>query len=173
MRFITIESGIDVSKFVKNDEYQTDKSNIEQSIENINSDVEEQKQTTENRFAQNETQLEETKKLAESAIFEIVNEETSSTILVEDGTIYNLGLKQELTVDVPDEPDDAFMALVNFRTGSTEMVFDSPADLYFAGDDCYKGKFYPITHRIYEINIAKAVGVLVARVGCVDFEVIE
>ena len=31
MRFITIESGIDVSKFVKNDEYQTDKSNIEQS----------------------------------------------------------------------------------------------------------------------------------------------
>ena len=173
IRFVTIESGIDVSKFVKNDDYQTDKANIEQSIESITSNIEEEKQATEKRFVENETQLEETKMLAESAVFEIVNDETSSTILVENGMIYNLGLKQQLTVDVPDEPDDAFMAHVNFRTGSTEMVFDCPADLYFAGDDCYNGRFYPITHRIYEISIAKTVGVLVGRVGCVDFEVIE
>ncbi len=85
---------------------------------------------------------------------------------------YILGLISSLSLTLP-EKTSGIESIVNFRTGATAPTFDAPSELVFSGDDCSGGRFYPITHRIYEINIKEVMGVLSARVGATDFEVIE
>ncbi len=85
---------------------------------------------------------------------------------------YNLGLITTLSLSLPKE-SAGLEAIVNFRTGATAPTFDSPSELVFSGDDAYEGRFYPITNRLYEINIKDVMGILIARVGATDYEVIE
>ena len=85
---------------------------------------------------------------------------------------YILGLVGSLNLSLPNDVS-GMESIVNFRTGAQAPSFDAPASLVFSGDDCSGGRFYPVTHRIYEINVKEVLGVLTARVGACDFEVIE
>ena len=96
----------------------------------------------------------------------------SSQIALDTKTEYSLGLVTELSIALPESPS-GLEAIVNFRTGAQAPSFDAPASLVFSGDDCSGGRFYPATHRLYEINVKEVMGILSARVGATDFEVIE
>ena len=101
-----------------------------------------------------------------------VEESTASELVLDNHTEYNLGLITTLALALP-EDTSGLEAIVNFRTGETAPTLDSPSELVFSGDDTYKGRFYPITNRLYEINIKDVMGILSARVGATDYEVIE
>ncbi|MBQ8545631.1 MAG: hypothetical protein IJ437_01690 [Clostridia bacterium] len=101
-----------------------------------------------------------------------VLESSEEEIVVESQTEYNLGLRTSLTISFG-EVDSGFEAIVNFRTGATAPSFEAPSELVFSGDDSYAGRFYPITNRIYEISLKNVLGVMIARVGATDYEVIE
>ncbi|MBE6663992.1 MAG: hypothetical protein E7602_05760 [Ruminococcaceae bacterium] len=85
---------------------------------------------------------------------------------------YILGLITSLAIALPEETS-GIESIVNFRTGAGAPSFDAPSEIVFSGDDCSGGRFYPITHRIYEINVKEVMGILSARVGATDYEVIE
>ena len=97
---------------------------------------------------------------------------TSGSVTLEGGTEYDLGTLTELIISLPEGVNELEAFLV-FRTGATVPTVDAPASLIFSGDDTYGGRFYPIAHRIYEISVKEVMGVLSARVGATDFEVIE
>lgn len=101
-----------------------------------------------------------------------VVESTSSELLLANHTEYNLGLITDLVLSLPEETA-GLECIVNFRTGGTAPSFDAPAELVFSGDDAYEGRFYPVTNRLYEISIKNVMGILIARVGAADYEVIE
>ena len=102
----------------------------------------------------------------------IKKESISSEITIENHTEYSLGLITELSIALPEETEE-LDSIINFRTGATAPSFDAPSELVFSGDDTSGGRFYPITHRIYEINVKEVLGILTARVGATDYEVIE
>lgn len=105
----------------------------------------------------------------ESALITIEN--SGSNLLVENGYEYNLGTLTELTLSVSDS--QCLDALINFKSGASATALDAPYELYFLGDDTLYGSFYPVSSRLYEISIKRVLGSLVARVGAVDYEVIE
>lgn len=99
-------------------------------------------------------------------------DETAEAITLETGCEYNLGLRTSLALTLGETTDD-LESIVNFRSGAGATSFDAPGDLYFTGDDTLDGRLYPVSNRIYEINIKNVMGVIIARVGACDFEVIE
>ena len=106
----------------------------------------------------------------ENAILKIETSEQKITLLK--NVEYMLGLITSLELALPEETS-GMESIVNFRTGAGAPSFDAPSEIVFSGDDCSGGRFYPITHRIYEINIKEVMGILSARVGATDYEVIE
>lgn len=102
----------------------------------------------------------------------LVKQQSSEEIVpIFKGNEYNLGLRNELVLSV--EHENGFEAIVNFRSGADATTLDAPASLIFQGDDCVDGVLYPISNRIYEISIKEVLGVLIAKVGACDYEVIE
>ncbi len=98
-------------------------------------------------------------------------ENSAPSVVISNGNEYNLGTRTSILIEI--EESDVFEAIFNFRTGTTEPSFDAPSELYFVGDDTLDGRLYPIDNRIYEVNIKRVCGVLIARVGAIDYEVIE
>lgn len=101
-----------------------------------------------------------------------IEESTERVVTLRSYTEYNLGLRTSVSLEIASEAEFD-EAIVNFRAGETPTSFDAPASLYFAGDDCLDGRLYPNKNRIYEINIKSVMGILVARVGACDYQVIE
>ncbi|MBQ4108752.1 MAG: hypothetical protein IJC80_05045 [Clostridia bacterium] len=95
---------------------------------------------------------------------------TGESVILKTKNEYHLSTVSSLKIDVEDE--DFFEAILCFKTGNGEISVDAPAELLFVGDDTLEGRFYPISKRLYEISVKRASGVLLARVGSVDYEVI-
>lgn len=102
-----------------------------------------------------------------------LKEETAETVTLTSDTEYNLGLRTSVVLALPEEIPNEFEVIVNFRSGAVATAFDAPNSIVFTQDDCYLGRLTPITNRIYEINIKNVGGVLIGKVGCCDYEVIE
>lgn len=99
--------------------------------------------------------------------------ETANTVMLSSDTEFNLGLRTSVVLALPEEIPNEFEVIVNFRSGAVATSFDAPNSIVFTQDDCYAGRLTPITNRIYEINIKNVGGVLVGKVGCADYEVVE
>ena len=95
---------------------------------------------------------------------------TGESVLIESMNEYHLGTVSSLTVDIAE--DEFFEAILCFKTSSAEITLDAPEELLFTGDDTLEGRFYPIPKRLYEISVKRVSGVMLARVGSVDYEVI-
>ena len=119
--------------------------------------------------------LDERLKSAEEAILKKENAMTKHTVtgesvMLENMNEYHLGTLTSLTVDTGD--DEFFEAILCFKTGGGQITLDAPEELLFVGDDTLEGRFYPVQKRLYEISVKRVSGVLLARVGSVDYEVI-
>lgn len=99
-------------------------------------------------------------------------ESTEEIVLVSSHAEHNLGLRTSVGLEI-DKSGEFDEAIVNFRAGETATSFDAPSSLYFAGDDCLDGRFYPNKNRIYEVNIKNVMGILIGRVGACDYLVVE
>lgn len=103
----------------------------------------------------------------------LVVSEGAQSVELRHNTEFNLGLRTSLTLTPPSEFLDDFEAVLTFRSGQGATTFSAPSEIIFTQDDCYGGVFTPISNRIYEISIKCVCGVLVAKVGACDYEVIE
>ncbi len=108
--------------------------------------------------------------LKENSLIKV--ESSANAISLGKNVEYILGLISSLSLVLPEETE-GMESIVNFRTGAGAPSFDAPSELVFSGDDCLGGRFYPVSHRIYEINVKEVLGILTARVGATDYEVIE
>ncbi len=102
-----------------------------------------------------------------------LKEETAETVTLTSDTEYNLGLRTSVVLALPEEIPNEFEVIVNFRSGTVATAFDAPNSIVFTQDDCYEGRLTPVANRIYEMNIKNVGGVLIAKVGCCDYEVVE
>ena len=105
----------------------------------------------------------------ENAIIKEENSEGSVEILTNHE--YNLGLRGSISLTL--SSSSGIESILNFISGESPTTIDAPSELIFQGDDTLNGVFYPISHRIYEINIKDVLGVLIARVLATDYEVME
>lgn len=153
--FVALESGIDTSKLAS-------RSDLMQMWQDLISTINE----LGNRVVDAENEL----LTKEDAIVQV--ESTASELLLASHTEYNLGLITELKVSLPENTDD-LEVIINFRCGVTAPSLDMPNEILFQGDDTLDGRLYPITNRLYEINIKKVMGIIIAKVGAADYEVIE
>ena len=155
MRFVIQESGYDISKLATDEELSALNEELTELIIALGERV---------------TEVNDVLDFKENSFEK--KENTQSEITLENHTEYSLGLITELSIALPEETEE-LDSIINFRAGATAPSFDAPSELVFSGDDTSGGRFYPITHRIYEINIKEVMGILSARVGATDFEVIE
>ncbi len=155
VRLISTIGNVETNLLAKNEDLEELENAFWENIEAVKKDLD----AIENTLVKKEEKLEKV-------------ESTASEITLEAHEEYNLGLVTALELALPEETV-GLEAIVNFRTGATVPTFDSPSELVFSGDDTYEGRFYPITNRLYEINIKEVLGVLVAKVGTTDYEVIE
>ena len=153
---VASESGIDTSLFAK----QRDFSLLEGIVNDLDIELDNAVRDIENQLSLKESSMN-------------VVTETSEAVTLKNKTEHNLGLRTSIILELPTEIPSDFECIVNFHSGTNATTFDSPDTVIFTQDDCYKGVLTPITNRIYEINIKNVNGVLVAKVGSVDYEVIE
>lgn len=97
---------------------------------------------------------------------------TGTQLTLESHKEYNFGIATELKIVLPSDTSE-LEAIINFRSASTPTSFDAPSKIIFKGDDTIGGRLYPVANRLYEVNIKSVTGVLVARVGACDYEVIK
>ena len=153
--FVALESGIDTSKLAST-------SDLIQMWQDLISTI--------NELGSRVVDAENELLTKEDAIVQV--ESTASELLLASHTEYNLGLITELKVSLPENTDD-LEVIINFRCGVTAPSLDMPNEILFQGDDTLDGRLYPITNRLYEINIKKVMGIIIAKVGAADYEVIE
>ncbi len=153
---VASESGIDTSLFAK----QRDFSLLEGIVNDLDIELDNAVRDIENQLS-----------LKESSISVVT--ETTEKVALKNKTEHNLGLRTSIVLELPTEIPNDFECIVNFRSGTVATTFDSPNTIIFTQDDCYKGVLTPISNRIYEINIKNVNGILIAKVGCADYEVIE
>ena len=96
---------------------------------------------------------------------------TGESVFLENMNEYHLGTVSSLTITTSE--DEFFEAILCFKTGSGEISVDAPSELLFVGDDTLEGRFYPVSKRLYEVSVKLVSGVMLARVGSVDYEVIS
>ena len=94
------------------------------------------------------------------------------TVQLENLKEFNLGTRSSVILTLPEEIPNNFDVIVNFHSGSSATTFDAPDEIFFTQDDCIGGHLYPISNRIYEINIKNMGGLLIAKVSSCDYEVI-
>lgn len=127
----------------------------------------------EDRCSELEDNVEQmTSQLLEKEDKMLVRAETAETVTLNNDTEYNLGLRTSVILNLPNEIPTDYECIVNFHSGTTATTFDSPDNIIFTQDDCLEGKLYPVSNRLYEINIKNVGGILIAKVGAVDYEVI-
>ena len=153
---VASESGIDTSNFARQDALAT----LEILVNKL--------EATTNAL---EKELKAQLTLKETAIKSV--SETAETVVLQNKTEHNLGLRTSVILQLPSEAPGDFECIVNFRSGTVATTFDSPSDIIFTQDDSYGGKLIPISNRVYEINIKTVEGILIAKVSSTDLEVIE
>lgn len=153
--FVALESGIDTSKLVSVVDLVQVRDDLISTINELGSRL----VTAENTLLKKEDKLTEV-------------ESTATELILATHTEYNLGLITELMVTLP-TVTDGLEVIINFRCGATAPSIDMPDEILFQGDDTLDGRIYPITNRLYEINIKKVMGIIIAKVGAADYEVIE
>jgi len=102
-----------------------------------------------------------------------LRQESAQTVVLTTDTEFNLGLRTSISLELPSVIPSEFEVIVNFRSGQVPTVFNAPSNIIFTQDDCFLGTLTPVANRIYEINIKNVGGVLIAKVGSADYEVIE
>ena len=170
MRFVTVESGMDTSGFAREEDVQNLEERLssnEDSLTELGSYIEENVATKEEAKTLEEEIAKKDDRMA------YYDTETSNIIELEDYAEYDLGQRLELTVELPEETGPLYCCIFNFYAGETPTSFDAPSEILFQGDDTLDGRLYPVSNRLYEINIKNVMGVLVAKVGANDYEVIE
>lgn len=160
--FVALESGIDTSKLVSTDEMQVIFNGFDSRIKTIQAYCE----RLEDLIGENNAKI-DTKEDAHRRV-----STTASSITLETFTEYDLGVRTSLSLSLPAETT-GFEAIVNFACRAQASSFDAPEEIYFQGDDTLEGHLYPVSNRVYEINIKEVLGTLVAKVGACDYEVIE
>lgn len=123
-----------------------------------------------NTIAELESALMEALSKKESTIDRVST--ASELVTIENKTEYNLGLRASVILSLPEEIADDYEAIVNFRSGAVPTAFDAPSEILFVQDDCVDNMLYPVSNRIYEISIKRVDGIIIARVGCADYEVV-
>ena len=161
--FVALESGIDTSKLVSSDEMQVVFGGLDARIKEL---IEYDKQLS-GLIRENSAKID----IKEDAHKRVSS--TASAIELTSYTEYSFGLITSLAISLPAAVPSDFEAIVNFRCGAQAATFDSPSEILFQGDDCLDGMLYPISNRIYELNIKRVLGTLIAKVGACDYEVIE
>ena len=149
VRLISSEGHLETSIFAKKDELAEQKSHLTNILEALEERVSSAEETLSKKVKHTVT--------GESVLLENMNE-------------YHLGTVSSLTLDVGD--DEFFEAIFCFKTGSGEISVDAPEELLFVGDDTLEGRFYPVPKRLYEVSVKRVSGVMLARVGSCDYEVI-
>ena len=160
--FVALESGIDTSKLISSEELTAVASGFDTRIRQLNDIC----SRLEGLIGDN------TRALAgkENAHKQVSS--SASSITLENYTEYDLGTVTELHLALPSDTT-GFEAIINFICRYQAASFDAPEEIYFQGDDCLEGCLYPVSNRVYEINIKDVMGTLIAKVGACDYEVIE
>ena len=153
VRLISSEGHLETSIFAKKDELAEQKSHLTNILEAL----EERVSSAEDTLSKKENAMVKHTVTGESVLLENMNE-------------YHLGTVSSLTLDVGD--DEFFEAIFCFKTGSGDISVDAPEELLFVGDDTLEGRFYPVPKRLYEVSVKRVSGVMLARVGSCDYEVI-
>ena len=154
VRLISTEGNLETSRLAKREE-----------IERIEGELYEYIERTDDALSSQQSAIE----CKENMLVKTTNSDTCVEIL--SNHEYDLGLREELYLSIM--PSSGFSSIVNFRSGAKPTMLDVPLNLIFQGDDTLDGVLYPISNRIYEINIKEVLGVLIARVFATDYEVIE
>lgn len=160
--FVALESGIDTSKLVSTDEMHVIFNGFDSRIKTIQAYCEQLNTLIGKNSAKIDTKEDAHKRVST----------TASSITLETFTEYDLGVRTSLSLSLPAETT-GFEAIVNFACRAQASSFDAPEEIYFQGDDTLEGHLYPVSNRVYEINIKEVLGTLVAKVGACDYEVIE
>ena len=160
--FVALESGIDTSKLISTDEMQVIFNGFDSRIKAIQAYCEQLNSLIGKNSAKIDTKEDAHKRVST----------TASSITLETFTEYDLGVRTSLSLSLPAETT-GFEAIVNFACRAQASSFDAPEEIYFQGDDTLEGHLYPVSNRVYEINIKEVLGTLVAKVGACDYEVIE
>lgn len=98
--------------------------------------------------------------------------ETAESVTLSDNTEFNLGLRTSVILNLPETVPSDYECIVNFRSGTTATSFDSPDAIIFSQDDCLDGKLYPVSNRLYEINIKRVGEYIIAKVGACDYAIL-
>ena len=101
-----------------------------------------------------------------------VRTETAEAVMLANDTEFNLGLRTSVILNLPAQIPSDFECIVNFRAGATATSFDSPDEIIFSQDDCLDGKLYPVSNRLYEINIKRVGEYIIAKVGACDYAIL-
>ncbi len=101
-----------------------------------------------------------------------VRTETAEAVMLANDTEFNLGLRTSVILNLPVQIPSDYECIVNFRSGATATSFDSPDEIIFTQDDCLDGKLYPVSNRIYEINIKRVGEYIIAKVGACDYAIL-
>lgn len=153
VRLVSSEGRLEATIFAKKDELDEQKS----YIVSVTEALDERLKSAESELAKKENATSKHTVTGESVVLENMNE-------------YHLGTVSSLTIDAGE--DEFFESILCFKTGSGEVSVDAPEELLFVGDDTLEGRFYPVPKRLYEISVKRVSGVLLARVGSCDYEVI-
>lgn len=151
---VASESGIDTSLFAK----QTDITALEEALNQLDGELE--------KAVNN---LLEALGVKENSINYV--SETAETIMLENNTEYDLGLRTSIILQLPEEVTRDFECIITFRSGQTPTAFSSPSEIVFTQDDCWQGVLTPVSNRIYEISIKNVGATLIGKVGSCDYEV--
>ena len=154
-KLVASESGFDVSTLARREDVELSLGTLGESLSQA-----------ESRIGQLENQASQFEKARQYVT------STDGEILLANRTEYDLGLLTSLKITLPEVTEDIFYSIVNFRSGSEATVLECDGEIYFSGDDCLSGTLYPVTKRLYEINIKKVCSLLIAKVSAVDCEVI-
>ena len=149
------ESGIDTSMFAKSSDF----GHLESLLEELYDQFDTYRNETDDSISNCEVK----KKYIRA---------TSETITLKNDTEYILGLRTSIIINLPTSIESDFECIVNFSSGTEATSFDTPNEIIFTQDDCLDGKLYPVSDRLYEINIKNVGGVLVAKVGACDYAIL-
>lgn len=151
---VASESGMDTSMLVKSEDFEL----LELIVSQLDLELENAVREIENQLAGKENAYQN---VAES----------SESVTLQNKTEHNLGLRASATLTLPDNVSNDFECIVNFRSGESATAFECNG-VIFTGDDCTGGKLYPVSNRLYEINIKAVNGALIAKVGACDYAIL-
>ena len=154
VRLISSQGNLETSRLAKREE-----------LENLENELLLLSETLSTRLSENEALIKE----KEKALPRIEKSEGSVDISI--SAEYSFGLLDTLLISY--EEGALIEAIINLKSGEAPPSIDAPASLVFEGDDTLDGLFYPVSNRIYEINIKTVLGVNIARVCATNYEEIS